>query len=162
MREFADMTDQSCRRWDNRLFVDRMTQRAVVLAMALCVSLSACTTVPAPSASPGTGTPASTAPIASLATATLTAGASTCGRLVDYTSSETERVLTLELRSIDQSTRTFRYHLVGPGTMPADVAQQFAAGTPQILSIQGQFTPSTEPTVSGYSVLRIDACPVTR
>ena len=85
---------------------------------------------------------------------------------MDYASSGTERVLTLELRSIDQSTRTFRYHLVGSGTMPADVAQQFAAGTPQILFIQGRFTPfggsSTEWTVSGYSVLRIEACPVTR
>lgn len=99
--------------------------------------------------------------------ATAASEASTCGRLVSYAFDGTRRLVTLEIRSIDQSVRTFELQLVGPGTVPADVAEQFAARTAQTLFVRGRFErdPSRPlaSTVANYVVTRItEPCPTTR
>lgn len=99
--------------------------------------------------------------------------ASACGRLTDYAVSPTplnptERVLTLELRSVNQTTNSFRYRLAGSGTTPSDLGTQFTAGTPQVLFIRGWFAPPNpaiprEVTVMDYSVTRMtEPCPVSQ
>lgn len=112
---------------------------------------------------------------ASTAAATVRPGsdASACGRLTDYAVSPTalnppERVLTLELRSVNQTTNSFRYRLAGSGTTPSDVGTQFTAGTPQVLAVRGWFAPPNpaaprDVTVTDYSVTRMtEPCPVTQ
>ena len=112
---------------------------------------------------------------ASTSAATLRSGsdASACGRLTDYAVSPsalnpTERVLTLELRSVNQTTNSFRYRLTGSGTTPSDLGTQFAAGTPQVLAVRGWFAPPNPATprdvsVTDYSVTRMtEPCPVTQ
>ena len=94
--------------------------------------------------------------------------ASTCGKLIGYASSSpTDLLLTLEVRHPDQTTKTWRYRLAGPGTAPSDLGAQFAAGTPQVLYIYGWFAPinplsPSEISVTDYSVMRItEPCPMT-
>jgi hypothetical protein len=112
---------------------------------------------------------------ASTAAATLRPGsdASACGRLTDYAVSPTplnptERVLTLELRGVNQTTTSFRYRLTGSGTTPSDLGTQFTAGTPQVLAVRGWFAPPNpatprDVTVTDYSVTRMtEPCPVTQ
>jgi len=116
--------------------------------------------------------PPTTAPTATL-TVRLGSEASACGRLTDYAVSPTslnptERVLTLELRSVNQTTNAFRYRLAGNGTTPSDLGTQFSAGTPQVLFVRGWFAPPSpatprEVTVTDYSVTRTtEPCPVTQ
>lgn len=134
-----------------------------LVALVAGAALLACSVAPtAPATSPSasvTGTP----------TSTIQAGSegSTCGELVDYAvPNPTEQLLTLQIRAADQSTRRFRYRLVGPGTAPSDVSTQFVAGVKQVLFISGRFTPTppsqTDFTVTSFSVMRIaEPCPVT-
>ena len=99
--------------------------------------------------------------------------ASACGRLTDHAISPTplnptERVLTLELRGVNQTTNAFRYRLVGSGTTPSDLGMQFTAGTPEVLAVRGWFAPPNsaaprEVTVTDYSITRMtEPCPVTQ
>jgi hypothetical protein len=76
-------------------------------------------------------------------------------------------VLTLEIRLADQSTKIWRYRLTGRGSVPSDLSTQFAAGTPQVVYINGWFAPvntasPSELTITDFSVVRItEPCPMT-
>jgi len=71
----------------------------------------------------------------------------------------------LEVLSADQTSRTFEYQLVGPGTVPADLAQRFAAGSRPLLVVNGTFDTGTGRPVEvrNYLVTLIsEPCPTTR
>lgn len=141
----------------------RRPRRPLALLMLLLGAAMACSSVaPSPAGPSETAPPQTTTP-----TVTPTGvEASTCGKLVDYSSSASETLLTLELLRADGTVYLGRFRLAGPGTMPPDLAEQFAAGTPQTLYINGRFATdyaSSTATVTAYSVGRIaEACPMTR
>ena len=133
-------------------------------ALALTVMMIGCGGGATPSAS--LASPSATA----IAASTVRPGSegTICGKLAGYaSSSSTDPVLTLEIRQADQSTKMWRYRLVGRGTVPSDLGSQFAAGTPQVVYINGWFAPvspasPTEVSIADFSVMRItEPCPMT-
>ncbi len=99
------------------------------------------------------------------ATPTRAADASVCGRLVVYNYDGNRHYLTLEVASADQTLRSFDYQLVGPGTLPADLAEQFGSRTPQLLFISGTFDtgPGRPMAITSFLITRMrEPCPTTR
>lgn len=91
--------------------------------------------------------------------------ASVCGRLVSYSYDGSRHYIALAILSADQTSRTFDYQLVGPGTVPADLADQFAAQTPQLLFVSGTFDvgPGRPTAITRYVLMRVrEPCPTTR
>jgi len=116
-------------------------------------------------ASAETGVPTASATAATAPTTAAMTGASACGRLAEYVSTSAGGIIALELRSVDHTTRSFRYLLVGSGTIVSELDRLSARGTPQLLFVTGEFAPSTDgstdATVYGFSATPVDACPVT-
>lgn len=100
------------------------------------------------------------------AAATPTApSASVCGRLVSHVYDGYRHQIALEVLSVDQASRTFEYQLVGPGTLPSDLAEQFASQTRQTLFVSGSFDAGTGRPIAvrNYDVMRITGpCPTAR